>query len=217
MTFELDHLFICTDVGAGDRLVAAGLVGGASRIHHGQGTTNRCFFFHNAMVELLWVHDPEESQSEIIRPTLLWERWNNRQTVCPFGICLRSTTPDAIAFQSWAYRPPYLPENISIAIATNPRLTEPMLFQIPFGGRPDRFPPEKAQPLEHPLGLREITRVEIISPTAHDPSPELQAVMNTNQIQVRTGIEYCIELGFDSERQGQRIDLRSDLPMILSW
>jgi hypothetical protein len=128
MPFELDHLFIFAEPTAANRLVAIGLLEGRSRIHHGQGTTNRCFFFHNAMVEILWVRDPEEAQSEIIRPTLLWERWNNRQTVCSFGICLRSTTPDAIAFQSWAYRPPYLPETVSIAIATNPKLTEPMLF-----------------------------------------------------------------------------------------
>ncbi|MEG3898207.1 MULTISPECIES: VOC family protein [unclassified Microcoleus] len=68
MAFEFDHLFICTDIGAGfaDRLVSLGLVEGSSRTHPGQGTANRCFFFHNAMLELLWVHDPEEAKSEPI-------------------------------------------------------------------------------------------------------------------------------------------------------
>jgi hypothetical protein len=40
---SIDHLFICTDVGAivADRLVALGLVEGSSNVHPGQGTTNR--------------------------------------------------------------------------------------------------------------------------------------------------------------------------------
>lgn len=92
-----------------------------------------------------------------------------------------------------------------------------MLFQIPFGKRPDRFPAEKAQPLEHPIGWREITRVELVSPFANSPSPELQAVLDTKQIKLSIGIDYCIQLGFDGEVQGKQIDLRSGLPLILSW
>lgn len=187
MTFEFDHLFICTDVGAksADCLVSLGFVEGSSNQHPGQGTANRRFFFHNAMVEFLWVHDPTEAQSEAVRRTRLWERWREhtsvsrrqRNRVCPFGICLRpgNGSNGAIAFPSWKYRPPYLPAPLSIAVGNNSEeLTEPMLFQILFGKRPDQAPPEKAQPLEHPLGLREITRVEVVTPIATCPSPELQ-------------------------------------------
>jgi hypothetical protein len=76
MSFEFDHLFIFTDVGeiVADRLVDLGLVEGSRNVHPGQGTANRRFFFHNAMVELLWVHDREETQSERIRRTHLGER-----------------------------------------------------------------------------------------------------------------------------------------------
>ncbi|XZN92156.1 MAG: hypothetical protein ACM65M_04695 [Microcoleus sp.] len=223
MAFEFDHLFIFTDIGASeaDRLISWGLTEGASRIHRGQGTANRSFFFHNAMLELLWVHAPEEAKSAQIHRTRLWERWTNRQNyACPFGICLRPTSVsgDRIAFPSWDYHPPYLPETISIAVATNSdMLTEPMLFQIPFGKRPDRFPAEKAQPLEHPIGWREITRVELVSPVANSRSPELQAVLDTKQIKLSMGTDYCIELGFDGEVQGQQIDLRPGLPLLLSW
>lgn len=223
MAFEFDHLFIVTDLGAdvADRLVSLGLVEGSSNIHPGQGTTNRRFFFQNAMLELLWVHDPEEAQSELIRPTRLWERWENRNHgVCPIGICLRPAigSSQTIAFSSWAYRPPYLPETLSIAIATNSDiLTEPMLFQTPFGKRPDQYPIEKAQPLNHPASLREITRIELISPIADHPSPEFQAAIDTHQVRVRLGAAYCIELGFDGEVQGHQIDLRPELPLIMSW
>jgi hypothetical protein len=96
-------------------------------------------------------------------------------------------------------------------------LSEPMLFQIPFGKRPDQAPPEKAQPLEHPIGLREMTRVEVITPVASPPSPEFQAVLDTQQVKLRTGEDYCIELGFDEEAQGQQVDFRPELPLIIYW
>jgi hypothetical protein len=222
MAFEFDHLFICTDIGAGeaDRLVSLGLVEGTSNIHPGQGTTNRRFFFHNAMLELLWVHDTEEAKSELIRPTRLWERWTNRKNTCPFGVGLRPGTSgdDTVSFSSWAYRPPYLADTLSIAVGTNSNvLTEPMLFQIPFGKRPDQYPTEKAQPLKHGVDLREITRIELVSPTADNPSPEFQAVIDTNQVRVRVEVEYCVELGFDWEMQGHQVDFRPGLPLILSW
>jgi len=223
MAFELDHLFICTDIGAceAERLVSFGLVEGTSNTHPGQGTTNRRFFFHNAMLKLLWVHDTQEAKSELIRPTRLWERWTNRKdNTCPFGVGLRPGTSggDTVAFSSWAYRPPYLSDTVSIAVGTNSNvLTEPMLFQIPFGKRPDQYATEKAQPLKHRVGLREITRIELVSPTADNPSPEFLAVIDTNQVRVRVAQEYCVELGFDWEVQGHQVDFRPGLPLILSW
>jgi hypothetical protein len=107
---------------------------------------------------------------------------------------------------------------MSIAVGTNSDiLTEPMLFQTTFGKRPDRYSAEKAQPLDHGIGLREITRVELISPVANNPSPELQAVIDTHQIKLRVGSEYYIELGFDREVHGQQLDFRPGLPLIVSW
>jgi Glyoxalase-like domain len=222
MKVEFDHLFILTDIGApvAQQLIDFGLTEGSSRTHLGQGTANRCFFFHNAMLELLWVYNPAEAQSETIQRTRLWERWAGRDRVCPVGICFRpvDTAPDTVAFVSWDYRPPYLPVTLSIAVANNSEvLTEPMLFQTPFGKRPDQFLPEKAQPLDHSTGLHEITRVEIISPVTTSPSPELQAILESNQIKIRHGSQYCIELGFDGEKQGQQVDFQPKLPLIMCW
>jgi Glyoxalase-like domain len=223
MRFELDHLFIVTDIGAAiaDRLVAFGLTEGRSNVHPGQGTANRCFFFHNAMLELLWVHDPAEAQSAAIQPTHLWDRWANRhQDACPLGICVRSglDAGDAIAFESWDYHPPYLPENLSIAVGANSEvLTEPMLFQTSFGKRPDQATPERAQPLDHPIGWRELTRVTIAAPTTNAPSTVLQTLLDTRLVQLRSGAEYCLELGFDGELQGQQADFRPSLPLMVNW
>lgn len=223
MAFEFDHLFICTDVGAevADRLLMLGFVQGLSRVHPGQGTTNRCFFFQNAMLEFLWVHDPLEAQSEVIQKTHLWERWRDRKDgICPFGICVRPKPESVgtIAFEHWDYAPPYMPENLTIAVGNNSEvLTEPMLFQTPFGKRPDQQPIERRLPFVHPIGLQEITRAELVSPMAEHLSLEMRSVLKTDQLKIRFGDEYCIELGFDGESQGKQIDFRPELPLIIYW
>ncbi|MEO1621001.1 MAG: VOC family protein [Cyanobacteria bacterium J06632_3] len=236
MSFEFDHLFICVDVGAAiaDELVSFGLTEGSSNVHPGQGTANRRFFFRNAMLELLWVHSQEEAVSEPIRRTHLWERWQGREgDCCPFGICLRAVGADKdamatpfrrkIAFEHWAFRPPYLPPSLSIAMATNSEVdAEPLLFQTPFGKRPDQQPAEKAQPLEHAAGLKEITRVTLVSPSAGTlspelNSPELNAAVKTGQFELREGPAYAVELGFDGESAGQQRDFLPELPLRLSW
>lgn len=239
--FELDHLFICTDVNApaAQSLASIGLQEGPSNVHPGQGTANRRFFFHNAMLELLWVHSREEATSDSIRRTQLWKRWQQRASshTCPFAFCLRPTssiatssiekssieksdveTDNPLLFESWDFCPPYLPEPLSISIATNSSiLAEPMLFQTPFSMRPDQKPPEKRPPLNHPLGLREITSVAFTVPTDFVHSVELQSVLQKTDIQCRTGEPYGVELGFDHQHRGQSVDLRPELPLVLRW
>ena len=110
MTVEFDHLFVCSSVGApeADILVDAGFCEGQPNIHPGQGTSCRRFFFHNAYLEFLWVHDAAEARSDLVRPTKLWERWSYCQTgSCPFGIGLRpglhSTDSKKLPLATWAY------------------------------------------------------------------------------------------------------------------
>lgn len=151
MAFELDHLFICTTIDApeAEQLVSFGLTEGTPNVHPGQGTANRRFFFRNFMLELLWIHSPEEARSEPIQPVHLWERWVDRSHgACPFGFCLRSAAHPVgiLPFSTWEYRPPYLPASLNIPVATNAAvLTEPMLFYLAFGQRPDTYPTEKYQ------------------------------------------------------------------------
>lgn len=223
---ELDHLFLCTLVGApeAEQLNAFGLIEGTANTHPGQGTTNRRFFFANLMLELLWVHDPEEAQSESVRPTQLWQRWANRNHgACPFGFCLRPSlnsngSNPQLPFSTWEYRPAYLPANLSCRVATNVDLLhEPMLFYIPFGQRQDTYPADRAQPLDHAIGLREVTRVLFVTPHADSVSPELRALVEANLLQVKLGTQYLVELGFDNERQGKQADFRPALPLMLRW
>jgi hypothetical protein len=72
MRFELDHLFVCTAPGGpeAEKLVEFGLHEGPPNRHLGQGTANRRFAFVNAMIELFWVNDASEAQSQSTRRTL---------------------------------------------------------------------------------------------------------------------------------------------------
>src|SRR4051794_34154336 len=56
---DIDHIFIFTDNKGriADELVSFGLTEGSSRVHQGQGTTNRTFSFENFFLEIVWVHN----------------------------------------------------------------------------------------------------------------------------------------------------------------
>src|SRR5215472_10876439 len=113
MRIELDHVFVCTAPGAAkaEKLIQFGLHEGPPNQHEGQGTANRRFGFANAMLELLWVSDAVEAQSERTRRTLLWERWRGREgNASPFGICFRPADSQDTGppFPAWEYRPLYL-------------------------------------------------------------------------------------------------------------
>jgi hypothetical protein len=92
MNIELDHVFVCASPSApeAEEFVRFGLHEGLPNEHPGQGTSCRRFSFANAMIELIWVSDPRETQSEATRRTLLWDRWSAREGVAsPFGVCVR--------------------------------------------------------------------------------------------------------------------------------
>jgi hypothetical protein len=138
VTAELDHVFLCTSPDAPEAgcLSAFGLTEGTPNVHPGQGTASRRFFFWNAYLELLWVSNPVEAQSETTRPTRLWERWQGKdQGTCPFGIGLRPGVGEnqKPPFATWEYRPAYLPAPLRIEVGMNCELlTEPFLFFLPF-------------------------------------------------------------------------------------
>jgi len=218
MSSEFDHVFICVSCGGGEAsaLAAFGLVEGTPNVHPGQGTACRRFFFANSYLELLWVSNAGEAQSEPIQPTHLWERWTHRASgACPLGLGFRAKMQQdaGIPFSSWEYRPPYLPVPLCLHVASNSNaLTEPMLFYLPLGLRSAKRPAPA-----HRADLREVTRVEVVSPHAGSLSPEMTAVTTAGLVQLRLGSEYLVELGFDGESQGQESDFRPLLPLVFRW
>src|SRR5947199_43251 len=83
-----------TGTATADQLAGAGLAEGEPNTHPGQGTASRRFFFRNAFLELVWVHDPAEAQGEATRPLGLWPRIAGQAAgASPFGLALRPSHP----------------------------------------------------------------------------------------------------------------------------
>jgi len=217
MAVELDHVFICTAPGApeAEELIRFGIVEGPSNRHPGQGTANRRFVFAGTFLELLWVENPVEAQSALVRRTGLWERWSQRDSgASPFGIGLRPADGDQIEippFATWDYRPPYLPEYLAIQMAENSHnAAVPLSFYLAFG-RP-RVSDSTAQ--AHGAGLRAVTRLRIgvpgleTLPAGERPSPSEY---------FHPADEHLLEMGFDGQKGGHSHDFRPLLPLVFHW
>ncbi|WP_298611455.1 hypothetical protein [uncultured Thiothrix sp.] len=221
MTLELDHIFIATTANApeAELLKDFGLTEGTANQHLGQGTANRRFFFQNVFIELLYLTDEQAVQSEIVRGTHLYERLTQQDlSISPFGICLRPQ--QGIQYQAmfscWDYQPPYLPAHLSIPMASDNPLTEPLWFVLPFGIAPVLAPTDKRQPLQHPKGFQQLTKLRITQPTA-PISMTAQQVKRMEGLQIQRGDEHVLELSFDHEQAGLSYDFRPHLPLVIRW
>jgi len=222
LVFEVDHLFVCADVGApeAESLIALGLTEGEANVHPGQGTANRRFYFHNLFLELLWVSDPLEAQSELVRPTQLWPRWSQRRSgASPFGVCLRPARPgfEGVPFPSWEYRPPYLPSPLAIHVGEDVPMSEPFWFFLRFGRRPDAPERPRRQPLAHAVGFQEATQIRLTAPAAGSPLAAAAAVLATGAVTLVSGPEHLLEMTFDGGTQGRVQDFRPELPVVFHW
>jgi hypothetical protein len=216
MALELDHVFVCAGVGAPEAkaLVRFGLREGTPGRHPGQGTANRRFSFENAMLELLWVSDPVEAQSERTRRTLLWERWSGRAGgASPFGICARPTgaRDEGFVFRGWEYRPAYLPEPLVMHIG-EAGIEEPLWVYLGFAKRAERQRWFEG----HAAGVREITGVTVTSPRAIE-SLVAQQMMASGVLTAKAGASSLLEIEFDGGRRGGREDFRPELPLVFSF
>ena len=225
------------------RLIARGLVEGSPNRHPGQGTACRRFFFANAYLELLFVVDEAEARAEPARATRLFERWSRRRTgASPFGIVLRpadraaesaadiplggrrpaddagasdgATAASAPPFHTWSYRPPYLPPDFSIEVATGTPLAEPEILYIPFARRPDRIGRE---PITHGIPAAEITAVGIGVPGLGARSAAARAVEEIGAVAFAPADDHLMTLTFDGGGRGAGDDLRPELPVVLRW
>jgi hypothetical protein len=172
-------------------------------------------FFSNATLELLWLENEEEARSEQTRATKLWERFSAAGlTASPFGIILRPApgSEPACPWRSWNYRPQAMP-GLELEIAADTESEEPMWCYMKSGRAPAEWPRERLQPLDHPVGFREITGVVISCPCAKEGSVTA-AMASTGVIALHTGMGHLLELQFDGERRGTTLDFRPALPLI---
>ena len=210
---ELDHVFVCTPdrEQALETLTAAGLDRGPSRVHHGQGTANDCFYFENAYLELLWMNDESEIRSPAVRPLCLWERIHWRESgASPFGLALRPLAGfDLAKLETWPYEAAYLPVGRSIPILS-PRdaASRALVFLSMNHLPPSSYGDAESAHLIHRGRSRRITCVAL--PPDEAVSPEAPGGDNK-------GIcaRYMI-LELDGGL-GEVIDLRPALPLEIRW
>ena len=216
MQIELDHLFVCTAPGApeAEKLIQFGLHEGPPNQHPGQGTASRRFSFANAMIELFWVSDEGQSQSQTTKRTLLWERWSGRQSnTSPFGICVRPVNPQDTGspFPAWEYRPAYLPDPFSMHIS-DAGIEEPMWIHLSFMRQSQR----KGWFSEHPVGIREITGLTLTT-QMRLRSLASRKVIESGILDARVGATPLLEVEFDDKRRSDHMDFRPYLPLVFHF
>ena len=218
--YAVDHVFMCCSVGGvaeAEALTRAGLTEGSPNVHPGQGTSCRRFFFRNAYLELLWISDVVDASSETSEPTRLLERWRGRAAqASPFGVALRPTqNPEGTSapFESWEYRPQYLPPGLCIDMASAAPIAEPEMFYARWGRSPEARQGAAREPMAHVLGVSRVSGVRL-TVERQSLSPPARALEKLGLVEFRAGAP-LLELELDRGARGVELDFRPVMPMIL--
>lgn len=203
---KIDHLFIFSNQEGkeADDLVNFGLVEGSSRVHQGQGTTNRKFYFQNFFLEVLWVHNQAEIKSELVKPTGLWQRTDKESGFSPFGLCLVNTADTNDLFEkAYQYQPNYFSKGMEIDILNNEKAPSlPWTFRLPFKEK-------KGNPLEptnHSNGLSELTEAIFEYQNQGEAKSYLTCLKKEHQIKFKPSNRNWLNLKFDGGKQNKQKD-----------
>jgi hypothetical protein len=199
---DIDHIFIFTDDKGkvANELVAFGLTEGGSRVHYGQGTTNRTFVFDNFYLEIIWVHNKQEIKSDNVLPTGLWTRANFKSNLTsPFGLCIDNTDEtEELFIGALKYQPDYFPKGMTIDILNNNyNLCLPLTVRLPF--KRDRQ--KQSKPLSHKNGIKSLTKAEFRFTAVNDMS-FLDYFEKEATLQFLQADDIWLTLTFDNGIQG---------------
>ncbi|THF70941.1 hypothetical protein E7T06_05125 [Deinococcus sp. Arct2-2] len=214
----IDHvsMFIEPDGPEIARMEAAGLVETYRRSHPGQGTRNVCYCFDNLFLELLWVDEPDAARSATIARTRLYERslWRTNGA-CPFGIAWRRPSlHPALTVPTWTFTPPYLPDGMSIPVATDSDdVRQPMMFESPGAAAPIEWPPEKRGSLQHDAGFGVVREILLMMPPESPPSAALQAIGARCVPHLRLGQSSMYAMHIRVASLNQKPDLMLSFPL----
>lgn len=229
MKLALDHFFILVepDAKVADLLVELGLEESYSRLHEGQGTSNRCFKFSNSMMELLWLRDEQEANNGPANGLKFPERSANKE-VSPFGLILnrQESSELQMPFNGWSYQPGYFPAPMAFHVGSNSdNLIEPLCIYIPFMDPVDKQVDRASEKGK----FKSISHVHLHVPadlfSLEQLSPELLIASQAEGLSVECGEEHLMEVTFTGANNNSDIakpaglskDLRPNLPLILHW
>jgi hypothetical protein len=201
---NIDHIFIFTDDNGkiADKLVEFGLVEGSNRVHIGQGTANRKFYFENFFLELVWVHNEAEIKSELVKPIGLWQRADyKRNKFSPYGLGFENSEDTNRLFEnSFKYQPDYFPKDVTIEFLKNenqPHL--PWTFRLPFKGQKNN----ETEPINHKNGINRLTKA-IFKYKCSISDKYLDNFKNDPIIEFTVSADYGLTLIFDNKEQEKR-------------
>ncbi|MGY3795401.1 VOC family protein [uncultured Aquimarina sp.] len=203
MKMEVDHIFIFSDNNGkeADDLLNFGFIEGSSRVHPGQGTTNRKFYFENFFLEVLWVINEKEIQNDITSPTTLWERSQfTKNGYSRYGLCLvNSEATDQLFENSEVYQPDYFPKGMSIdIISNNENPVLPWTFRLPYRNE------KKAnnEPKIHLNRIKSLTQVEFEVNTIEKYKEFTNYFSELSNISFIKSNRSHLTLEFDNQKQG---------------
>jgi len=214
---EIDHIFIFSNTNGSeaDKLVEFGFTEGSSRVHPGQGTVNRKFYFDNFFLEILWVHNENEIKSDLILPTKLWERADfSKNTYSRLGLCLVNTDDTDVLFSdAIQYQPLYFTAGLAIDVLTNEvNSSLPWTFRLPFKGEKKKT----SEPTEHSNNIRCLTKAEFSFSPNNESYNFLQVFDNQTNISFNPQQRHSLILTFDDHRQG-KTQIFDDLDLVIMY
>lgn len=200
----IDHIFIFTnDFGKiTDELVEFGLSEGSGRIHIGQGTTNRKFYFDNFFLEILWVHDEKEINSERIKPIGLGQRADFiSNDFSPFGLCLANEENNDELFENaYKYQPQYFSEGMTIDILKNEHNRElPFTFRLLFKEKNMNL----NEPKNHSVGIKILSKATFYCKKITD-SDYIKKFQPYEHIEFIESNENWLKLTFNNNQHGEQ-------------
>ena len=156
---DIDHIFIFTNTNGkiADELIFFGLTPNESRVHKGQGTSNRTFSFENFFLEIAWVNNEQEIKSNLVKPTGLWQRAEFfKNNFSPFGlIIVNNEESDHLFENAYKYQPEYFPKGMTFDILQNDLQPDlPWTCRLPFKRAKDS---ERTQ-VNHGNKLKSLTK-----------------------------------------------------------
>lgn len=213
---EVDHIIIFSnDKGTeADELVKFGLTEGSNRVHPGQGTRNRKFYFENFFLEIVWVYNESEARSKVAAPTRLWERANHRLNgSSPFGLCLVNAPDTNDLFETCLqYRPGYVAAGSSFDIITNqehPYL--PWTCRLPSSGKHT-----VGESKNHQLGVKKLTHLKFGIRKSDYQNRFTDLLGRESIISFRNAENHNLTLEFD-HKQRNSIKKLSTMPLVIEY
>jgi len=200
---DIDHIFIFTDTNGriADELISFGLTANESRLHQGQGTTNRTFSFENFFLEIVWVHNEQEIKSDLVKPAGLWQRAEYfKNNYSPFGLILTNNEEcDHLFENAYKYQPEYFPQGMAFEILQNNNQPDlPWTCRMPF-----RREKNTEREVTHKNKIHSLSKATF-EYTGSSGESFLGHFNNEKTIQFIKSDKAWLTLTFDNSKQGLR-------------